>query len=72
MSFLPKSQTVIITARSDASAFKEKIVSKKITYQGLMKMLDGEWDRIAPISKRFDTEKYCKILGNKWANGINE
>lgn len=48
LSFLPKSQTVIITARSDTSAFKEKIVPKKITYQALMKMLDGEWDRIAP------------------------
>lgn len=46
LTFFPQSQIVIITAKSDTSAFNEKIVPKKITYQALMKLLDGEWDSI--------------------------
>ncbi len=48
LTFLPASQVVIITAKSDTSAFRYKIVPKKITYQALTKMLDGKWDSIVP------------------------
>ena len=48
LTFLPKSQVVIVTAKSDTSAFRNKIVPKKITYQALTKMLDGNWNNIAP------------------------
>ena len=46
--FYAKSQTVVITAKSNTSPFREKIVPKKITYQALIKLLDGEWNSIAP------------------------
>ena len=48
LTFLPKSQVVIVTAKSDTSAFRNEIIPKKITYQALMKMLDGNWNEIAP------------------------
>ena len=48
LTFVPESQTVTITAKSDISPFKHKIAPKKITYQALMKMLNDEWDSIAP------------------------
>lgn len=48
LTFFPKSQAVIVTPKSDTSAFRNKIIPKKITYKGLMKMLDGNWDNIAP------------------------
>ena len=35
-------------AKSDANIFKHKIIPKKITYQALIKMLNGEWDNIVP------------------------
>lgn len=46
--FYPESQVVIVTANSDTSTFKHKIITKKITYQALMKMLNGEWDSMVP------------------------
>lgn len=48
LTFLPESQVVIVTAKSDTSALRNKIIPKKITYQALLKMLDGEWNHIAP------------------------
>lgn len=48
MTFLPGLQAVIVTAKSDTGAFRNKIVPKKITYQALLKMLDGKWNDIAP------------------------
>lgn len=46
--FLPESQTVIVTAKSNVSPSHEKIVPKKITYQVLKNMLDEKWDSIDP------------------------
>ncbi len=48
LTFFPASQTVTIMAKSDANIFKHKIIPKKITYQALIKMLNGEWDNIVP------------------------
>ncbi|ODR42460.1 hypothetical protein [Eisenbergiella tayi] len=48
LTFLPKSQVVIVTAKSDTSAFRNKIIPKRITYQAFMKILDGNWNEIAP------------------------
>ena len=48
LTFLPKSQVVIVTAKSNTTPFRNKIIPKKITYQALMKMLDGNWNEIAP------------------------
>lgn len=48
LAFSSKSQTVVVTAKSTTSPFKEKIVPKKITYQALIKMLDGDWNSIDP------------------------
>lgn len=48
LTFLSTSQTVIVTAKSDTSAFRNKIIPKKITYQALIKMLDGKWNDISP------------------------
>ncbi len=48
LTFFPESQTVIVTANSDISAFKHKIIPKKITYRALMKMLNGEWSSMVP------------------------
>lgn len=48
LTFFPESQMVTVTARSNANTFKHKIIPKKITYQALMKMLNGEWDSIDP------------------------
>ena len=47
LTFSSKSQTVTITAKSNTSPFKEKIVPKRITYQSLIKLLDDEWTSIA-------------------------
>lgn len=48
LTFLPQSQEVIVTARSGDSIFKNKIPAKRIAYRALVKMLDGEWDKILP------------------------
>lgn len=48
LTFLSTSQVVIVTAKSDTSAFRHKIIPKKITYQALIKMLDGKWNDISP------------------------
>ena len=48
LTFSSKSQTVAVTAKSNTSPFKEKIVPKRITYQALIKLLDGDWNSIGP------------------------
>lgn len=48
LTFFPKLQAVVVTPKSDTSAFSNKIVPKKITYKGLRKMLNGNWNTIAP------------------------
>lgn len=48
LTFLSKSQIVIVTAKSETSAFRNKIIPKKITYRALTKMLEGNWNDIAP------------------------
>lgn len=48
LSFHSDKQTVIVTPKSAASDFSWKIVPKKIKYQALIKMLDGDWDNIQP------------------------
>lgn len=45
--FSSKSQTVAVTDKSTTSPFNKKIVPKRITYQALIKMLDGNWTSIA-------------------------
>lgn len=47
LTFSPKSQTIMITAKSDTSPFRHKIAPKQITYSALMKMLDDNWESIA-------------------------
>lgn len=47
LTFSSKSQTVAVAPKSNTSPFKEKIVSKRITYQALIKMLNDEWNSIA-------------------------
>ena len=48
MCFHSKSQTVSILPVSDTCAFRHKIIPQKITYQALEKMLNGDWDHLAP------------------------
>lgn len=48
LTFLPEAQVVVITAKSDTSPFRHKIIPKKITYQAFIKILNGEWDSLAP------------------------
>lgn len=48
LSFYPDKQAVTVEPKSDTSDFKEKIVPKEISYQAVLHMLDGEWDKINP------------------------
>lgn len=46
LTFLSKSQSVIITAANSSSDFSYKIPPKKVTYRAFIKILNDEWDSI--------------------------
>ncbi len=43
LTFSPKSQTIMITAKSDTSPFSHKIAPKKLPYSALMKLRVDNW-----------------------------
>ena len=46
LSFDGKKKTVTIRPFSETSDFHWKIVAKEVTFQALIKMIEGDWDNI--------------------------